>query len=76
MTTQNTTTIEGVINSMSRKASLLINARKLNLSSAQLNTYRKIVKGESVTIGKWKTIECLGKKGLLNVTGWMEYKLS
>ena len=50
---------------ISIKASLLIKARSLNLSNAQMNAYRKIVKNQMTGINEWRSIESLLKKGLI-----------
>jgi hypothetical protein len=53
------------IETISIKASLLIKARSLNLSNAQMNAYRKIVKNQITGVNEWRSIESLLKKGLI-----------
>jgi len=50
---------------ISIKAALLIKARSLNLSDAQMNAYRKIVNNQMTGVNEWRSIESLLKKGLI-----------
>lgn len=50
---------------ISIKAALLIKARSLNLSDAQMNAYRKIVKNQMTGVNEWRSIKSLLKKGLI-----------
>ena len=65
MTTENINKIANCANSMASKASLIVKASKMNLTSTQFIVYCKVVKNECVTASQWMTINALKKKGLI-----------
>lgn len=47
------------------KAALLIKARRLNLTEAQMRVYRKVVNNEMTGCWEWSSVEALKRRGLI-----------
>lgn len=65
MTEQGINKLSEAIERMSLKASLLIKARNLNLSNAQMKVYRKVINNDCILLLEMRSINILIKKGLI-----------